>query len=45
MAEVLTRLPDYRVIEERAERIPDSSTVYGYLSLPVTFTPGPKSAG
>ncbi len=44
MAEVLTRLPDYRVIDERVEHIPDSSTVYGYLSLPVTFTPGERLA-
>lgn len=44
MSEVLTRLPDYRVVDERVERIPDSSTVYGYLSLPVNFTPGARSA-
>jgi len=44
MTEVLTRLPDYRVVDELMERIPDSSTVYGYLSLPVTFTPGQRSA-
>ncbi|MDG2004066.1 MAG: cytochrome P450 [Novosphingobium sp.] len=43
MTEVLTRLPDYRVDEGGVERIPDSSTVYGYLTLPVTFTPGVRS--
>jgi cytochrome P450 len=44
MREVLTRLPDYRVVDEGVERILDSSTVYGYLSLPVIFTPGTRSA-
>lgn len=42
MGEVLGRLPDYRVAEDGLERIPDSSTLYGYLSVPVTFTPGAR---
>lgn len=39
MDEVLRRLPDYRLVEEGVERIPDASTLYGYLSVPVRFTP------
>jgi len=38
MDEVLRRLPDYRLVEEGIERMPDCSTLYGYLSVPVTFT-------
>ncbi len=44
MEEVLSRLPDYRLVEEQLEPIPDVSTMQGYLSVPVTFTPG-KRAG
>lgn len=40
MREVIIRLPDYAVAEDGLERIPDSSTLYGYLSVPATFTPG-----
>ncbi|MBW8754943.1 MAG: cytochrome P450 [Sphingomonadales bacterium] len=43
MDEVLRRLPDYRVIEEALQPIPDVSTVSGYLSVPVTFTPAGRS--
>lgn len=39
MDEVLRRLPDYRIIEEGLQPIPDVSTVSGYLSVPVTFAP------
>jgi cytochrome P450 len=38
MDEVLRRLPDYRLVEDGLERIPDCSTLYGFLSVPVTFT-------
>jgi hypothetical protein len=37
MDEVLRRLPVYRLVEEGIERMPDCSTLYGYLSVPVTF--------
>jgi cytochrome P450 len=37
MDEVLRRLPDYRLVEEGIERMPDCSTLYGFLSVPVTF--------
>ena len=39
MSEVLRRLPDYRLLEQGIERIPDCSTLNGFLSVPVTFTP------
>ena len=29
--------PDYRLVEDRLERIPDSAILYGYLSVPVRF--------
>jgi cytochrome P450 len=48
MEEVLARLPDYVVEEAGLERIPDVSIVYGFLSVPVRFTPGscgPRSPG
>ena len=37
MEEVLGRLPDYDLVEERLEPIPDASTIYGYLSVPIRF--------
>jgi hypothetical protein len=43
MEEVLRRLPDYRLVEENLQAIPDVSTVSGYLSVPVTFTPGART--
>jgi cytochrome P450 len=42
MEEVLNRLPDYVLEEDRLELIPDASSLYGYLSVPVTFPPGAK---
>ncbi|MGE3693120.1 MAG: cytochrome P450 [Novosphingobium sp.] len=43
MEEVLRRMPDYRLVEEGLEPIPDISTVQGYLSVPVRFTPAATS--
>jgi cytochrome P450 len=43
MDEVLRRLPDYELVESGLELIPDASTIYGYLSVPVRFTPGRKA--
>ncbi len=40
MEEVLRRLPDYALVEAELEPIPDVSTMQGYLSVPVRFTPG-----
>ena len=39
LIQVLTRLPDYKVDEERAELYPVQGLVSGYVRLPVTFTP------
>lgn len=42
VGEVLRRLPDYRVSGE-VLRFKDAGDVYGLCSMPVTFTPGPRS--
>lgn len=43
LLQVLTRLPDYRVDEERAALYPVQGLVSGYVRLPVTFTPPAKA--
>ena len=40
--EVMGRLPDYVVDEGNAERYPDISTKNGWITIPATFTPGPR---
>jgi hypothetical protein len=42
LEEVLTRMPDYRVIEEEAVPYPSVAVVNGWIRMPATFTPGPK---
>jgi len=42
--EVLTRMPDYRFDLEKAVRYRPSSPNDGWVSMPATFTPGPKLA-
>jgi len=42
VSEVLTRMPDYRVIEEEAEPYHTIAKVNGWIRIPATFTPGPK---
>lgn len=37
---VLTRLPDYRIDRERAQRYPLQGGLSGWGTLPITFTPG-----
>ncbi len=37
---VLKRLPDYRIDHERARRFPRAGGVNGWLTMPITFTPG-----
>jgi cytochrome P450 len=39
---VLTRVPDYRIDADKAENYPSVGVVNGWISLPATFTPGPK---
>jgi cytochrome P450 len=40
--QVLTRLGDYVVDESRTERFPSIAVINGLISMPVTFTPGPR---
>jgi cytochrome P450 len=39
---VLQRIPDYRIDEDQMVRYGPSSAVDGWISVPVTFTPGPR---
>ncbi len=43
ISEVLRRMPDYRVAESGAERYPSIGVINGWISIPVTFTPGKTS--
>lgn len=43
--EVMSRLPDYVVETDKAERYPDISTKNGWITIPATFPPGPKRGG
>lgn len=40
--EILTRMPDYKVDETRAASYPSIGVINGWISIPATFTPGPK---
>jgi cytochrome P450 len=40
---VLTRLPDYEVIDEEVQRYPAIGMVHGMITIPATFTPGKKT--
>jgi cytochrome P450 len=42
IGQVLTRMPDYRVLDEETERYAESGEVDGWASLPMQFTPGPR---
>lgn len=42
MGEILTRLPDYRVDHDAAQRYPDCGDIDGWVSVPVSFTPGSR---
>jgi cytochrome P450 len=42
IGEVLSRIPDYRVIEEEVVKYPTVGLVNGWIHLPATFTPGKK---
>jgi cytochrome P450 len=43
LRELLTRLPDFKVIHEGVRRFEDCGSVYAIRYLPVTFTPGKRS--
>ena len=42
ITEVLTRMPDYKVIEEKARPYTTIGDVNGWITIPATFTPGTK---
>ena len=42
MAQVLTRISDYRIDLSKAERYTSIGTINGWVNMPVTFKPGPK---
>lgn len=41
---VLERMPDYRVERDKVVTAETIGVVYGYFSIPLTFTPGPRVA-
>ncbi|MFY1634015.1 cytochrome P450 [Solwaraspora sp. WMMB335] len=43
LQEVLRRIPDYVIDEDRVERYPSIGVVNGYVNLPATFTPSPAT--
>ena len=45
MTQVLTRLPDYRVIEEGLVPYPTQGNQTGWDAIPAVFTPGSRSSG
>ncbi|MGE0387443.1 MAG: cytochrome P450 [Gammaproteobacteria bacterium] len=44
-AEILKRLPDYRIDEAHLHRSPVAGIVFGYESVPFTFSPGRRLGG
>jgi cytochrome P450 len=42
MRQVLSRLPDYEVLEDKVVEYPDRGNQTGLDALPATFTPGPR---
>lgn len=42
LEEIFRRLPDFQLVEDKLEFAPDVAVIYGYKSVPVTFTPGAR---
>jgi cytochrome P450 len=42
VGEVLDRLPDYKVDEDRIRSYPSIGYVNGWITIPASFTPGVK---
>ena len=40
--EVMTRIPDYSVVESKSQRYPNVSQTNSWITMPATFTPGKK---
>jgi cytochrome P450 len=45
MRQILTRMPDYELDEDRVAPYPDRGMVQGWASMPARFTPGPRIGG
>ncbi|NKZ03218.1 cytochrome P450/oxidoreductase [Actinomadura latina] len=45
ITQVLTRLPDFRVLEDGLVGYPTSGNQKGWDAIPAVFTPGPRAAG
>jgi cytochrome P450 len=43
ISQVLERLPDYRINPDEVVEYPNWGAIGGYVSVPATFTPGPRS--
>jgi cytochrome P450 len=43
IAEILKRMPDYRLMPGGAERYPSVGVINGWVRIPVTFSPGKRS--
>lgn len=43
LRQILTRMPDYRIISEQVSRFPKQDMLGGYNRMPVVFTPAPRS--
>jgi cytochrome P450 len=42
MRQILSRMPDVRVVSDGVRRYPDQQSVSGFIDLPAEFTPGPR---
>ncbi len=42
LTQVLDRLPDFHLVEEHFAEHPNWGAIAGYVSVPATFTPGPR---
>jgi cytochrome P450 len=40
LSEVLTRMPDFSIDEQRSRQYPNLGIVNGWVTMPATFTPG-----
>jgi hypothetical protein len=45
ITQVLTRMPDYRIVTERTTKFPNQSMLGGYSTMPAVFTPGTPTGG
>jgi cytochrome P450 len=43
--QILTRMPDFEVVEAEIEPYPFQGTTNGFITMPLRFTPGPRLGG